>query len=1385
MPDYGGFSVAREIFQSGRMTVYAGARAGDRRVYAIKVFHPTEEVGRRRVDLLAAFLDAAETQKKVRNKSRGRWAAIHASGECPEGAFFVTDFHPRSLEKVIAGRVVLDLPTLHWVVGSIVRALADFESHAGRPYGNLGAGNVFIGSTGRLRGAPLILSEPASLTGATVLALRGDDFRAVGALIAWFVRRREQDGWPIEDGPEWNGLGRNGSEWREFCNFLLNPNPPAAELTIDALQARFAKLGGRGAGTLAKTSMVVVPLLVLSLPFGYLRFAPFDQLPERFQDFAEQMGNLPPDVEEVPPEFGQLCSAWYEWLGGLLDALNDPVRRARWEADPHLRERVLRLLDNVEQLDPRQLTGDTRNFEALAADPPATAKRGSVVRRVLRADRTLQDLRTALQAWTGRKSLADAVGRIEALGWTNAAESLHGPTPATLESGQMTGDIDETILLSARAAQVERAWQEVGQRQRILAATGDPVLGGMQEFQRREMSGLSLDELTARLPVVLQTMENRVAFVQREWTQQIGSARWLREGFVRDFTGPVTAETFARWDADIRGYTIVTATDDPRKAVDWSVALSRIDSVLATMKTEERSLPAPPAGTPLFSDPFTAETARLRRELDELNAVQVLRKDVALVVEQTANLQRALAEFITRLSTAMDELRPNPGEWLARIRDSQAGDSPALNAEWDRRRDALLTGVTIETLLANEVNFRALRGRLRQAQDFIAALDGPRGTGSVSPLDLQAVPEPIALSVRTAEAAQREGVFAQLLPRMVWQNDLPQGTSDAFVQSAEARTAYGALQTWRVEAARFARDLQQLETLLGEARQWGEGVSELLETWQGRPVADQVAANGAAANLVTEGRLVQTLPKQREREALVKYAAEGSLAVNLAAWRSLGELSDWPATLADLDYENAFVEALRTKVFAGIQDTSRRVALAGEIAAGGKARWRRILAQAATDEMVGGIFARMEKIGVAMEELNETEQFNFLLYEAKVKRWARLPEVEAKQGRDRLVERVEKLPPTILQRADVTALLTALRSLDLQPKDSSSDPSQIGPGQADWEGDFTEDGKSAVYRWRSSTGVEHVWEFGLVEPPDGVPFYLSTKAVSLGQFVGLVESRPEGKDVIAAMPAWIKDVFAGIDIDARLGPQVWRVAPRRPLGQRVNDSGITLNTRWTAFVDSRWPTPLYAEHVAPASAPTWDNPVQNLPPRAAEVFVERLLGARLPTPEEWEGVAALFGELAKPDTAQMNFSDGAWLAQRDYLIQQGNQFEFPWPDGGVFRPGLESAFPTRGLAEPYEPGTSDGQLWFSSVVQDGAAIPFHHIFGNVATYLFDPSSKQFFVAGGSALSPKEIDPLKAYPVDTYAEGFADVGFRPAFDASPSLIVRSQLIRLLRNQLYLR
>ena len=77
-------------------------------------------------------------------------------------------------------------------------------------------------------------------------------------------------------------------------------------------------------------------------------------------------------------------------------------------------------------------------------------------------------------------------------------------------------------------------------------------------------------------------------------------------------------------------------------------------------------------------------------------------------------------------------------------------------------------------------------------------------------------------------------------------------------------------------------------------------------------------------------------------------------------------------------------------------------------------------------------------------------------------------------------------------------------------------------------------------------------------------------------------------------------------------------------------------------------------------------------------------------------------------------------------------------------------------------------------------------------YLYDDATKQYYVAGGSALAPPGIDVTKPLKVEaagrigarSVTEGFSDVGIRPAFDAPPGVRERFEFLRLVQGQRYL-
>src|SRR4030095_10275844 len=97
-------------------------------------------------------------------------------------------------------------------------------------------------------------------------------------------------------------------------------------------------------------------------------------------------------------------------------------------------------------------------------------------------------------------------------------------------------------------------------------------------------------------------------------------------------------------------------------------------------------------------------------------------------------------------------------------------------------------------------------------------------------------------------------------------------------------------------------------------------------------------------------------------------------------------------------------------------------------------------------------------------------------------------------------------------------------------------PRELGPSAAGWSGDLGADGKRMTFRWKSSArgGPELAIAFALIEPADGVPFFLAVEAVPVGAFIDLIEYHPAGKRV--TLPDWVKDWAGGGERGTRRAP---------------------------------------------------------------------------------------------------------------------------------------------------------------------------------------------------------------------------------------------------------
>ena len=116
------------------------------------------------------------------------------------------------------------------------------------------------------------------------------------------------------------------------------------------------------------------------------------------------------------------------------------------------------------------------------------------------------------------------------------------------------------------------------------------------------------------------------------------------------------------------------------------------------------------------------------------------------------------------------------------------------------------------------------------------------------------------------------------------------------------------------------------------------------------------------------------------------------------------------------------------------------------------------------------------------------------------------------------------------------------------------------------------------------------------------------------------------------------------------------------------------------------------------------------------------------------------------------------------------------PDAGIFIPAEKK--PGTGLRAEVASAANDRYLWLAPV-NDGSA-RFRHLIGNVAEFVTDPAAPgRYCVIGGSSLSPKELDPERAYEVPRMRKGYSDVGFRLAFKAA-GVPLHVQIVRILRE-----
>lgn len=1393
MSEYGGFTIKRTHALAPLTSVHEAA-AGDGRPgrFALKIFHPPASTDVRRFYAIEGWLLAAGRQQQSAKKD-GTVVEVLACGRCAEGAFAVMPWQERPLEPWIK-TLGAKGDTLRALAECLLNTLEKWEDQTGGPHGNLKPENIFLDRGGPLKGMTAQLSDPGFMPGRNPARSSRADLAAVGAMLAHIVRRRPPGAWPIEEAPEWKALGNGGKGWLGFCNFLLNPSPAEGEVTIAAARRLLRKIpkDSNPVRTAVLTGAAVV-VLVAGAVLGFARFGDPIYMPLQIRKLAETLRNPRAFQIEITPDWARLCRAWDAWL---IDLQNNAKRLERtnelWAPNDPLKAAIANFAATAQQLRPETLVPEAagKGLGALAESPPDAVRNEllkiTVSDTVSEAWRQVNSLTLQLERWQRWDEMRALLARIEARGFNRAAAALQPRVPPKPGSGAYKLDVVRTLKLfndlsldTTGTLLLASRWSEFTRLTNDMDASGDRVQKAMPDLILAQLADRpSIGDFADSLGAPLEEMRlRRKKFLD----PQVVRERFLKEAPLETEAAPVTAADFPRWEQELFQFSKVPAADDPRLAAGLDARVKQLPTNAVDLEADAPV--AEPGGLPTLSTAdFKREFDGLTANLASLRSRLIVRHDLPVVAAETTKLADALGLLDRRVEATLALLKPEI--WLAKVAQAfgKFNETRQRWAAWQ----ATLAGVTPAALTADRPRFRQLRAQERQVRNWIEGAEGPAGFGALTVPELGKASADTAAELRRLEAVRREQAVAAAAGAEEWRGALPATPWES--AGANVRAPLEALRVWLGELPDFAAGLDRLNALLRAGFGWTEGVSEVVGGLARHPGITELTGRPAA--WYAEASQLARLVDNSDRGVLTAAAQSGGLAQRLMAWRRLGTLTSWPGGPEDFDLDGGVVAAMREDIGRDVADAPRRSSLLEELVKGTRLRFNRAARSAARAEaQLTAMFERMKPAGITEENLDAPVAYNLALWRLKRADWNETNLDRLRIRRDDFVSTVRGISGLPAQ-PEVGQLLNTLSAIEL--KDDPNRPPTPSPRMTGWQEEMTNEGLSLVATWDSG-GKKVQLEYSIVQPTDGTPpFYLARREVAVGEFVDLLGAQPKpAAAVLEALPRWART--SSLDKPWNK-PVSWR--------PRTDGKGIEVDPTWIYLRDAqvqslldnadlRASTPALA--LAVNEIPTARSPLQQVPPEAALLFAQQVLGARLPKPEEWRAVAKLFGPATDGYFRGPAFQN-LWRFLDAY--KEGGQAVRWRPNEGVFLPlvPVPGTAARRNFADDGQAATQSdkGNLWFAPVDDGPASGGFINLFGNVWIYLYDDVKKQFFVAGGSALSPPGVDITEPQKVEAagligatkVTEGFTDVGIRPAFDAPPGFKERYKLLVLVRGQKYL-
>ena len=1073
MSEYSGYQRQRAHALGAFASVYeAAAPDGRPGRFALKIFHPPASSNIRRCYALEGWLLAAERQQKSVKKD-GAVLEVLAFGRCAEGAYSVTPWQEHPLEPLVE-TLAAKGDLLRALAECLLNSIEQWGTQTGGSHRKLKASNIFFSQSGPLTGMTAVLTDPWFLYGGKKDGTRVNDLTSVGAILAQIVRRRPAAAWPIEDAPEWKALHHPGKAWLAYCNYLLNPQPAAGELTMPEARRRLHSIPKDARPV--RRALLIGTAVILVVAGGVTAFARFGNpiyMPLNLRKLAETVRNPRAFKEDVGPNWALLCHAWDSWL---VDLQSNAPRLLRTEGvwagpnDP-LRVAIANFSANANRLLPGTVVPEAAGEKRLGAlgDSPSPVIRNELLKIRVAADvdnayGQVSSLAGQLERWPRWEEMRTLLKLVEARGFNRAAAALQPRLPVKPGTAGYRLDVVRTLKLfndvsldDTGTLLLASRWSELTRFQTDLEGSGDRVQKAMPTLiLARLVDRSSIGDFADSLADPLEEMRrHRQQFLEASVVRE----RFLKESTLQTETAEVTAADFPRWEQELVLFSKVIPADDPRQAPALDASINRLPTAAVDLEADAPA--AEPGGLSTLSQAdFNNEFQQRRTELQALRSREIVRHDLPAVTEETTQLVAKFQVLEQRLEVTLTLLKPEI--WLAKVAQAY-GKFNETKQRWAAWQQAALTDVTAAKLegVANRPRFRQLRADERKIREWLDGVEGPDGLGALAVPDLGATSPDTAEALRQLEAVRRELTATVAAAAAEWRAALPVTTWAS--AGAGVREPLEAHRLWLADLPAFSTDLDRLSALLADGFSWNEGVSEVMDRLARRAGVDDLA--GRAAEWNTEAKLLGQLVGSNDRAALTAAAQSGGLSRKFTAWRRLGTLTGWPAGADDLDVDGGVVELLREGIARDLKDDTRRGTLMAELTRETRLRWNRAARNSASNEMqITAVFERMDRYRIGEEDLEEPALYNLRLWRLKRSDWSEVDLGPLRSRRDAFVEAVRAIGGVAAQPA-VTTFVQALAGIELVV-DPNRAPTP-SPRLVGWQEELTEAGLGLSATWKS------------------------------------------------------------------------------------------------------------------------------------------------------------------------------------------------------------------------------------------------------------------------------------------------------------------------------